>query len=115
MLQVAQVERYLAVHEQLRATLKGKLEALDQRYDELEKDGREPAFADLARAWGAVAKLLVSVKKEQVDALNTARFSLSEYDWVRLWPPSASSLVTTGENGSSWTHTRSRQAIACTS
>lgn len=82
-MQAAQVERYLAVHEQLRATLKGKLEELDQRYDELEKDGRKPAFADLARAWGDMAKLLVSVKKEQVDALNAARFSLSEYDWVR--------------------------------
>lgn len=82
-LQAAQVERYLAVHEQLRTTLQGKLEELDQRYDELREDGRKPGFADLARAWGDMANLLVSVKRAQVDSLNAARFSLSEYDWVR--------------------------------
>lgn len=82
-LQPTQVERYLAVHEQIRAALKGKLEELDQRYDKLAEDGRKPSFADLARAWGDMAKLLVSVKRAQVDALNSARFSLSEYGWVR--------------------------------
>ncbi len=82
-MEAAQVERYLAVHDQLKATLQGKLEELDKRYEEIREGDRQPGFGDLARAWADMANLLVTAKKAQVDALNDSRFSLSEYDWVR--------------------------------
>ena len=80
----AQVERYVAVLETVRADLDQNLRQLQQRYEDL--DGREPELADIPRLAGAyldLFRLMVQAKEAQVAGLNAQGFSLEEYQWVR--------------------------------
>lgn len=80
----AQLERYVAVLETVRADLDQNLRSLQQRYEDL--DGRAPELADIPRLAGAyldLFRLLVQAKEAQVAGLNAQGFSLEEYQWVR--------------------------------
>lgn len=80
----AQLERYVAVLESVRADLDQNLSQLQERYDDL--DGRAPELTDIPRLAGAyldLFRMLVAAKEAQVEALNAHGFSLQEYQWVR--------------------------------
>ncbi len=78
----SQVERFLAVQQQIRNGLENRFEDLAARYDEAQ--GREPkTFPELVRAYGDLARLVVQAKEIQVRALNEQGFSLGEYAWVK--------------------------------
>lgn len=79
----AQVERYLAVQEDMRAQLEGRVAELEARYEQFDQAGTDPSLSDVTQAWSDVASLLVEAKEAQVEALNAHDFSLDEYDWVR--------------------------------
>lgn len=78
-----QVDRYLAVQEDMRARLEGRVAELEERYEQFDQAGTDPSLADVTQTWSDVASLLVEAKEAQVEALNAHDFSLAEYAWVR--------------------------------
>lgn len=82
-LEAAQVERYLSASRSIVAGLKGQLGRLEDRYEQIEVEGRDPNLRELARAYADILRLVVDAKELQVEALNANDFSLSEYAWVR--------------------------------
>ena len=82
-LSAQQVERYLDVQRAMRARLEERVETLRARYEEVDRQDRDPTPAELAQAWADTTGLLVEATEAQVDALNAHDFSLDEYDWVR--------------------------------
>lgn len=79
----SQVERYLSAARSIRAGLQNRLARLEQRYQQIEEQGRDPSLRELATAYADILKLVVEAKELQVQALNDSGFSLSEYAWVR--------------------------------
>src|SRR5690606_28726242 len=65
------------------AGLEGRIERLQDRYQQLEIEGRDPGLRELASAYADILRLVVEAKELQVEALNANGFSLSEYAWVR--------------------------------
>jgi hypothetical protein len=83
-----QVERYVRVQQQLRDHLGARFDELDREYKDLAErmDKDEGTVLDAPRvinAYKDLAKTFVDAKRAQVRALNDAKFSLSEYRWVR--------------------------------
>lgn len=79
----SQVERYLSASRTIRSGLQNRLGQLEQRYQQIEDQGRDPNLRELATAYADILKLVVEAKELQVEALNETGFSLSEYGWVR--------------------------------
>jgi hypothetical protein len=84
----AQVARYLKVQQDVRTVLGSRLDEFKTRYAELSArlDKDKGSVLDVPAMMGAyrdLAKTYVDAKKAQVDALNSAGFSLDEYRWVR--------------------------------
>src|SRR5690606_21907638 len=79
----AQVDRYLGASRAILAGLEGRIERLQDRYQQLEIEGRDPGLRELASAYADILRLVVEAKELQVEALNANGFSLSEYAWVR--------------------------------
>lgn len=79
----AQVDRYLGASRAIISGLEGRLAKLQDRYEQIEAEGRDPGLRELARAYADILRLLVEAKELQVEALNANGFSLSEYAWVR--------------------------------
>jgi len=84
----AQVTRYLKVQQDVRTILGSRLDEFQTKYAELSarmnKD--QGTVLDVPAMMGAyrdLAKTYVDAKKAQVEALNSAGFSLDEYRWVR--------------------------------
>ncbi len=81
-----QVERYVQVQRALMTHLGDRIDALEKEYRQLEatlQDGQQPSWRQMWNAWGDIVTLIVDTKRAQVDELNRAGFSLSEYQWVR--------------------------------
>jgi hypothetical protein len=83
-----QVSRYLSVQDQVRQTLGARVKEMDTKYKALlSRANRNETTAldmpELIRAYRDLAGLYVQAKRAQVDALNTAHFSLGEYRWIR--------------------------------
>jgi hypothetical protein len=80
-----QVERYVRVQDAVRARLGASFDEMERQYkDLLEKKEAGPLdLPQLIAAYRDLAKTYISAKQAQVDALNTAGFSLQEYSWVR--------------------------------
>ena len=84
----AQVTRYLKVQEDVRTMLGSRLDEFKTKYAELSArlDKDKGSVLDVPAMMGAyrdLAKSYVDAKKAQVEALNSAGFSLDEYRWVR--------------------------------
>jgi len=84
----AQVTRYLKVQEDVRTMLGSRLDEFKTKYAELSArlDKDKGSVLDVPAMMGAyrdLAKTYVDAKKAQVEALNSAGFSLDEYRWVR--------------------------------
>ena len=84
----AQVTRYLKVQQDVRTMLGSRLDEFKTKYAELSArmDKDQGTVLDVPAMMGAyrdLAKTYVDAKKAQVEALNSAGFSLDEYRWVR--------------------------------
>ena len=84
----AQVGRYITVQQQVRSMLGTRFEEFNRKYAELSRrmDKDQGTVLDAPSVIGAyrdLARTYVDAKKAQVEALNAASFSLSEYRWVR--------------------------------
>jgi hypothetical protein len=84
----AQVSRLLQVQQQIRQRLGTEFAEFEKKYDALSKkiDRNEHTALDapaIIAAYRDLAKTYVDAKRAQVQALNAAHFSLSEYQWVR--------------------------------
>ena len=86
-LEEAQVERLLAVQAEMEAELGERVEALQAKYEglerELEAEGREANYLEALGGFRDVMGLVADAKRVQVAALNRHGFSLGEYAWVR--------------------------------
>jgi hypothetical protein len=86
-LDTQQVQRFVAVQQQIAERLGGRIEQLDEKYRELKqrqsRDGREPGVQDMFVAYSDLSGLIVEAKRAQVEALNAQGLSLEEYRWVR--------------------------------
>jgi hypothetical protein len=83
-----QVARYVAVREQVRQQLGGRVKELDTQYKALsERIHRDQHTAldipQMIEAYKDLAGLYILGKRAQVDALNDKHLSLSEYRWIQ--------------------------------
>lgn len=79
-----QLDRYLAVQSQMKASLSETISELDTKYETFDDDN--VTFNDirqLASAYKDIIDLVIEAKEVQVQALNAQDFSLSEYAWVK--------------------------------
>ena len=84
----AQLKRYLGVQGHVRTLLGSRFDEFEAKYAEVSKrmDKGQGTVFDTTAVVGAyrdLARTYVEAKKAQVEALNTANFSLGEYRWVR--------------------------------
>jgi hypothetical protein len=78
------VDRYMKVQDQLHARLGTRVKQLDAKYKALDKANQgHPSVTEAFGALSDLGSLIVEAKRAQVDALNTAGFSLEEYNWTR--------------------------------
>ena len=80
-LTASQVDRFVAVQRQMLEQLEGRMAELEARYEQTDQDNM--TMTEVMRVWQDFAGVLVEAKRAQVNALNTADFSLAEYAWVR--------------------------------
>ena len=81
----AQLQRYLAVQQTVRAHLGAQAKVLEQNYHRLLSKQQATALdmPELVAAYRDLAGVYLDGKRAQVEALNQAGFSLDEYRWVR--------------------------------
>jgi hypothetical protein len=82
----AQVQRFLATQQAIRAHLGQRVEQIAAKYQWLEKSAdskQQPPISELVGALKEMAGLIVEAKQAQVKALNQHQFSLGEYEWTR--------------------------------
>ncbi len=82
-----QVEQYVGVQQVIRDRLGRRFNELDEKYGALSRalqdEERDPSIRELVGVWTDVLSLVMDAKRAQVDALNEAHMSLSEYHWIR--------------------------------
>ena len=80
----AMVTRYVKAQQALHDTLGARLQALDAKFEVLNREDRsETSFSDGIAALRDLGSVILDAKRVQVDVLNAHGFSLAEYDWVR--------------------------------
>ncbi len=83
----AQVQRFLSVHERVRATLGPRWSELQARAESIQEkakgSSRDLSFSELTSVLSDLGGMLLDVRRAQADALNAEGFSLDEYGWVR--------------------------------
>jgi vacuolar-type H+-ATPase subunit I/STV1 len=94
------VSRFVKVQAHMQSKLGKRTEELKTTYDKLDKtlnaEKRQASFTEAMGALRDLATLLVDTKKAQVEALNQAGFSVSEYEWVRAQVYAAVGVVAGG-------------------
>jgi hypothetical protein len=84
-LTAAQVERFVAVQDRVRAGLGQRFGEIEKKYRAL-SERRDATVLDvpqLLAAYRDLASAYMEAKRAQIDALNAAGLSLEEYRWVR--------------------------------
>lgn len=99
-LSAAQVQRFMAVQETVKARLGARFSELQTKYEQLERERAEgQRSVQLTEAVGAyrdLFSLITAARQAQVDALNAQQFSADEYRWVRARVFEAAGLDVTG-------------------
>jgi hypothetical protein len=94
------VSRFVKVQEHMKAKLGTRTDELKATYDKLDKDlkaeSRKASFTEVMAAMRDLGTLMVDTKKAQVEALNQAGFSVSEYEWIRGQVYAAVGVVAAG-------------------
>jgi hypothetical protein len=82
-----QVRRFVSVQEGMHARLGKRIEELTAKQKEFERlqheEHRDANVSEVMSAVSDLMGLILQAKTAQVDALNSAHFSLEEYSWVR--------------------------------
>ncbi len=82
----AQVERFLALQQQMRGTLGTRFDQIKARYEHLQQQGSQDGAQSVTEGLAALkdlAGLVLDVKKIHVEALNQQQMSMDEYRWLR--------------------------------
>lgn len=75
-----QVERFVTVQRRVRDEMDGRLEAAQERFQDVPP---EDSMKPLAEALSELASVATEAKRIQVEAVNDAGFSRQEYSWVK--------------------------------
>lgn len=80
-----QFQNFLASQQRIRSHMETQLDELNEKYSELKArfDKKDPGLRDLTGVYRDFGDLLLEAKRAQVEALNSNKFSLQEYAWVR--------------------------------
>jgi hypothetical protein len=99
-LTAVQVERFVRVQEQMRASLGARVGDVRARYQDLQREldaGRRTlSFAEAASALSDLSAAFVDARRAQVEMLNAEGFSQGEYEWVRTRVYQAAGLEIAG-------------------
>jgi vacuolar-type H+-ATPase subunit I/STV1 len=94
------VSRFVTIQSHMQSKLGTRMAELKATYDKLDKtlnaEQRQASFTEAMGALRDLATLLVDTKKAQVEALNQADLSLSEYEWIRSQVYAAVGIVAAG-------------------
>ncbi len=86
-LDARQIERFMAVQNGIHVRLGERFKQLDDKYSQMTQDlkqkGREASLGQSMGALNDLMSVLMEAKRAQVDALNSAGLSYSEYQWIR--------------------------------
>ena len=78
------VTRFVEVQRAITSQLGAHLENLKQKYNSVSGEGSQnPGIAEFITFWKDFSGTILKAKQIQVEALNSANFSLDEYRWVR--------------------------------
>lgn len=87
-LTAAQVERFVQVQTAVRTALGSKFDALAAKYREMApsgtKDAPVPSPTQVLGALSEIPAVYLDAYREQVQAMNAAKFSRAEFRWVRF-------------------------------
>jgi len=79
-----EVTRFVEVQRAITSQLGAHLENLKQKYNSVSGEGSQnPGIAEFITFWKDFSGTILKAKQIQVEALNSANFSLDEYRWVR--------------------------------
>jgi hypothetical protein len=83
-----QVERFIAVQSRVRSDLGGKWDQIEKKSAEVKAKaqsdkGKDMTLTEFTSVFSDVANIWLEGRRSQVFAMNTQRFSETEYDWVR--------------------------------
>lgn len=82
----AQVDRFIALQQQMRTSLGTRFDQIKARYEHLQKQGTQDGAQSVTEGLAALkdlAGLVLDVKKIHVEALNQQSMSVEEYRWLR--------------------------------
>jgi hypothetical protein len=101
-LTLQQVERFMAVQSRVRSDLGGKWGQIEKKSAELKakaeaNNGKDLTLSEFSSVFSDIANVWLDARRSQVLALNTQRFSESEYDWVRARVYEAAGVQLAGE------------------
>ncbi len=95
-----QVQRFLAVQEQVRQTLGTRWSEVEARaaafQEKAKESGGNPSLGELAGMFSDLGGVFLEARAAHVDALNAQKFSAGEYRWVRLRMYEAAGLELAG-------------------
>lgn len=96
----AQVQRYVAVQDAVKARLGSRFAELKTKYEQLDgtlnEGQRSLRVTEAVGVYRDLFGLIGDARRAQVDALNAQQFSRDEYSWVRLRVFEAAGLSVTG-------------------
>jgi hypothetical protein len=101
-LTLQQVERFMAVQSRVRTDIGGKWDQIEKKSAEIKAkaqgdQGRDMTLGEFTSVFSDIATIWLDARRSQVLALNTQRFSESEYDWVRKQVYEAAGVNLAGE------------------
>jgi hypothetical protein len=83
----AMVDRFVKVQQHVQGALGPNMAELKAKHDALDKvlngEKRQASLREIAVSLKDLASIVITAKKAQVQALNDAKFSVREYEWVR--------------------------------
>ncbi len=96
----AMVERFIKVQQHVEEALGPKMSELKARHEEIDRlfagEKRQASLREVATGVKDLTAIVLLAKKAQVEALNAADFSVSEYQWVRQQVYAAIGVVAVG-------------------
>jgi hypothetical protein len=100
-LTLTQVERFLAVQSRVRSELGGKWDEIEKKSAQIkpkaESNSKDWTLSEFTSVFNDIANIWIEGRRAQVLAINTQRFSESEYEWVRRRVYEAAGVQLAGE------------------
>lgn len=94
-----QVTAFIAIKQAMHRAAGPEMEAMKAKYDgierEMQEEGRDATFGEGIAAMGDLSRLMAKARRAQIDALNRADMSRSEYEWIHGQAMGALPLLST--------------------